>query len=54
MADGADLADGDEQAVLLAVDVDLLDDLLVTGGFAFAPEFGAAAAPEVGAAGRER
>src|SRR5262249_46490341 len=49
VTDGADLGDGDEERVRLAVDVDVVDDLLVAGGFSLAPEFAPAATPEMGA-----
>src|SRR5262249_2300351 len=51
---GADPGCGDEERVLLAVEVDIVDDLLVAGGFSLAPEFAPAATPEMGAPGLPR
>ncbi len=51
MADGANLAHEKQQAVLLAIDADLVDHLLVTRRFAFSPERVAAAAPIMRPAG---
>jgi hypothetical protein len=54
VTDSANLAHEKQQAILFAIDADLVDHLLVTRCLAFAPECVAAAAPVVRPAGFER